>query len=583
MPRASSKSPLTSLPPLPRNDADAGEIVRPALAKRDVAAAMELAQALRLDASQTDRLTAAVADGRRRPAVAASLLGLAADQDIAEAMARLCGVPLWDGPIAEDPIKPPAALNETYLAENHAMVLADGPDGCVIGLVDPGSMDLRRGVEFALGRPVSFHTITFDQWRAASHRGIVGTAALGAGSGAQADAERLKDFASDAPVVRYLDGALERALAERASDLHFEQKSGRCVVRMRVDGALRDLEPISSAFGAGVIARAKVLADLDVASTRAPQDGRATLSLRGRMTDLRISTTPTVDGESAVLRILTRQGVDFTLTSLGFDPPIMEAFEAQLRRPYGLILVTGPTGSGKTTTLYAALRRLATRDRKVLTVEDPIEYVFDAINQTQVNEAAGVTFASALRAFLRHDPDVILVGEIRDAETARLAVQAALTGHLVLATLHANDAAGAPARLADLGVERYLLAGLLIGISAQRLAPKICERCAEPHVASPREAAIFEARGFPPQTLRLRHAHGCPACGGAGRRGRLPLGEIFTLDEDLERLISAGAPTADIRAHLAGSTTFQPLAHDALRRAADGEIAVEDAFRTIGL
>jgi general secretion pathway protein E len=564
-------------------DAGSRDIVRPALAKTDLAAAVRLAQALNLEASQADRLTAAVADGRRRPAVAASLLGLAADRDIAEAMAGLYGVPLWEGPQPEDPIKPPAGLNETFLAENHAMVLSDGPDGCVIGLVDPGALELRRGVEFALGRRVAFRTVAFDQWRAASHRGIEGAAALGSGAGAPADAEWLKDFASDAPVVRYLDGALERALAERASDLHFEQKAGRCVVRMRVDGALRDLEPISPAFGAGVIARAKVLADLDVASTRAPQDGRATLSLRGRMTDLRISTTPTVDGESAVLRILTRQGVDFTLSSLGFDPPIMAVFEAQLRRPYGLILVTGPTGSGKTTTLYAALRRLATRDRKVLTIEDPIEYVFDAINQTQVNEAAGVTFASALRAFLRHDPDVILVGEIRDAETARLAVQAALTGHLVLATLHANDAAGAPARLADLGVERYLLAGMLIGISAQRLAPKICERCATPHAPSPREAAIFEARGFPPETLRLRQATGCPACGGAGRRGRLPLGEIFTLDEDLERLISAGAPTADIRAHLAIDPSFRPLSHDALRRAAGGEISIEDALRTVGL
>jgi general secretion pathway protein E len=557
--------------------------VRPALAKTVVAEAVKLAEALNLDGAQTERLTAAVADGRRRPAVAASLLGLAADQDIAGVIARLYDAPLWDGPLAEDTVKPPPGLNETYLAENHAMVLADGPEGCLVGLVDPGSAELRRGVAFALGRPVSFRTIAFDQWKAASHRGIAGAAALGAEAGQTADAEWLKDFASDAPVVRYLDGALERALAERASDLHFEQKAGRCVVRMRVDGALRDLEPISPAFGAGVIARAKVLAELDVASTRAPQDGRATLSLRGRMTDLRISTTPTVDGESAVLRILTRQGVDFTLGSLGFDPPIMEAFEAQLRRPYGLILVTGPTGSGKTTTLYAALRRLATRDRKVLTIEDPVEYVFDAINQTQVNEAAGVTFASALRAFLRHDPDVILVGEIRDSETARLAVQAALTGHLVLATLHANDAAGAPARLADLGVERYLLAGMLIGISAQRLAPKLCERCAEPHLASPREAAIFEARGFPAETLRLREATGCPACGGVGRRGRLPLGEIFTLDEDLERLISAGAPTADIRAHLAGDAFFRPLAHDALRRAAAGEIGVEDAFRAVGL
>jgi general secretion pathway protein E len=583
MPQGSSESPLTSRASVGAQiDAGVGDIVRPALAKTDIAAAARLAEALRLDAAQAERLSAAVASGRRRPAVAASLLGLAADHDIAAAMAELYGAPLWDGP-SDELVKPPAGLNATFLAENHAMVLADGPEGCIVGLVDPGAQELRRGVEYALGRKVSFRTIAFDQWRAASHRSVAGAASLGAGDGTLADAERLKDFASDAPVVRYLDGALERALAERASDLHFEQKADRCVVRMRIDGALRDLEPISPAFGAGVIARAKVLADLDVASTRAPQDGRATLSLRGRMTDLRISTTPTVDGESAVLRILTRQGVDFTLSSLGFDPPIMAAFETQLRRPYGLILVTGPTGSGKTTTLYAALRRLATRDRKVLTIEDPIEYVFDAINQTQVNEAAGVTFASALRAFLRHDPDVILVGEIRDAETARLAVQAALTGHLVLATLHANDAAGAPARLADLGVERYLLAGVLIGISAQRLAPKVCERCAAPASATEREAAIFAAHGFAAETLSLRHAEGCAMCGGTGRSGRAPLGEIFTIDEALERLISAGAPTADIRAQLMSTQAFQPLAHDALRRAANGEVSVEDAFRTVGL
>jgi len=580
MPQASSESPpRTSDRSAPHS---ALGIVRPALAKADVDAAERLAGALRLEPAQAERLVAAVRSGRRRPAVAASLLGLAPDEAIAQATAHLYGVPRWDGPIPDDLAAPPPGLNERFLAENHAMVLADAPDACVIGLVDPGSAELRRGVEYALGRPAQFRTISFDQWRAASHRGIAG-AALDGAAGAEADAERLRDFASDAPVIRYLDGVLERALAERASDLHFEQKADRCVVRLRIDGALRDLEPVSPAFGAGVIARAKVLADLDVASTRAPQDGRATLTLRGRPTDLRISTTPTVDGESAVLRILTRQGVDFTLGSLGFDPPLMATFETQLRRPYGLILVTGPTGSGKTTTLYAALRRLATRDRKVLTIEDPIEYVFDAINQTQVNEAAGVTFASALRAFLRHDPDVILVGEIRDSETARLAVQAALTGHLVLATLHANDAAGAPARLADLGVERYLLAGVLIGVSAQRLTPKLCERCARPRAAAPREVEVFAAHGFGAATLTLRDADGCPACGGTGRAGRLPLGEIFTVDETLERLISAGAPTADIRSHLLGADAFQPLIHDALRRAANGEVAVEDAFRTVGL
>jgi general secretion pathway protein E len=578
MPQASSQSPSRGATQFA---AGPSAFLRPALATADAAQAARLARALNLDAAQAERLASAVQSASRRPAVAASLLGLASDAEIAAAVAELYGAPLWDGPVADTPVALPAGLNAKFLAENYAMVLADGDGGCVIGLVDPGSSELRRGVEYALGRPVQFRTISFDQWRAASHRGLA--IAPDGETESLADAERLKDFASDAPVVRYLDGVLARAVSERASDLHFEQKGGRCVVRMRVDGSLRDLEPLGAAFGAGVIARAKVLADLDVASTRAPQDGRATLQVRGRPTDLRISTTPTVDGESAVLRILTRQGVDFTLSSLGFDPPILEAFEAQLRRPFGLILVTGPTGSGKTTTLYAALRRLATRDRKVLTIEDPIEYVFDAINQTQVNEAAGVTFASALRAFLRHDPDVILVGEIRDSETARLAVQAALTGHLVLATLHTNDAATAPARLADLGVERYLLAGVLIGVLAQRLAPKLCERCAAPSEATPRDIEAFVQHGFAAEALALRTAPGCPVCNGAGRHGRLPLGEVFTVDETLERLISAGAPTADLRAHLSTVAAFQPLAHDALRRAAAGEVAAEDAFRTVGL
>ncbi len=578
MQQASSKSPSRAPEQFA---AGAGAIVRPSLAKADLDAAEKLARALNLDASQAERLASAVQSAPRRPAVAASLLGLAPDREIAAATAALYDAPLWDGPAPETPVALPAGLNAKFLTENYAMILADGQEGCVVGLVDPGSSELRRGVAYALGRAVQFRTISFDQWRAASHSGLA--VAPDSDPEGLADAERLRDFASDAPVVRYLDGVLARAVAERASDLHFEQKGGRCVVRMRVDGALRDLEPLSPAFGSGVIARAKVLADLDVASTRAPQDGRATLQVRGRPTDLRISTTPTVDGESAVLRILTRQGVDFTLSSLGFEPGLMETFEVQLRRSFGLILVTGPTGSGKTTTLYAALRRLATRDRKVLTIEDPIEYVFDAINQTQVNEAAGVTFASALRAFLRHDPDVILVGEIRDSETARLAVQAALTGHLVLATLHTNDAASAAARLADLGVERYLLAGVLIGVSAQRLAPKLCERCAAPREPEPRELEGFAAHGFAADTLTLRDAPGCPACNGAGRHGRLPIGEIFTVDETLERLISAGAPTADLRAHLTAVPAFRPLAHDALRRAAAGEVAAADAFRTVGL
>ncbi len=577
MPQSVSQSPYGD-----RLRPDTGPAL-PTLTQARAEGAKRLAEALGLLVADRERLRAAVATAGQPPAVAASLLGLAGDAAIAAASATLHGAPLWDGE-GEPSGLGPTSLNETYLAENHALVLEDYPDRLVIGLVDAGAEEVRRGLRFAAGKPVELRTIPFGLWRAARTRAVaaeVDTGSLAVGS--LDDAERLRDFARDAPVVRYLDGLLERALAERASDIHLEQKADRCLVRIRVDGALRDLEPLAAAFGSGVVARIKVLADLDVASVRAPQDGRATASIRGALTDLRISTTPTVFGESAVVRLLTRHGVDFTVDSLGFDTRFRETFAQQLRRPYGLILVTGPTGSGKTTTLYAALRKLATRERKVLTIEDPIEYVFDGINQTQVNEAAGVTFASSLRAFLRHDPDVILVGEIRDSETARLAVQAALTGHLVLATLHTNDAATAPARLADMGVERYLLAGVLIGASAQRLTPRLCEGCKTPRAATADEAALFQAHGIAAGELRLHEAAGCKACNGAGRVGRVPLGEIFTVDEAIERMISTGAPTADIRRQLSGRADFATLAHDALHHAARGEVSLEDVYRATSL
>ncbi|MDO9337707.1 MAG: GspE/PulE family protein [Caulobacter sp.] len=553
------------------------------LAQARAEGAKRLAEALGLVAADRERLRAAVATAGQPPAVAASLLGLAGDAAIAGASANLHAAPLWDG--TEEPQGlGPSSLNDKFLAENHALVLEDHPDRLIVGLVDAGGDEVRRGLRFAAGKPVELRTIPFSLWRAARTRAVAAEAEAGGPDvGTLEDAERLRDFARDAPVVRYLDGLLERALQERASDIHLEQKADRCLVRIRVDGALRDLEPLAAAFGSGVVARIKVLADLDVASVRAPQDGRATASIRGALTDLRISTTPTVFGESAVVRLLTRHGVDFTVDSLGFDAGFRETFAQQLRRPYGLILVTGPTGSGKTTTLYAALRRLATRERKVLTIEDPIEYVFDGINQTQVNEAAGVTFASSLRAFLRHDPDVILVGEIRDSETARLAVQAALTGHLVLATLHTNDAATAPARLADMGVERYLLAGVLIGASAQRLTPRLCEACKAPRAATGEELALFGAHGVAANEVRLHEAAGCRVCNGAGRVGRVPLGEIFTVDEAIERMISTGAPTADIRRQLASRPGFATLAHDALRHAAVGQVALADVYRATSL
>ena len=516
--------------------------------------------------------------------MAANLLALAPEIAIAQATADLHATPLWSGPLpSRQDLAGAHRLNQQFLDAHHAVVLQAGGGGMVVGLVDAGVEAARRGILYAADQPVTFATLPFSAWRNLSAR------ALHDGPSPALDAADTESAASqdpaarDAPVVAYLDSLLERAIAERASDIHLEQKIDRCVVRFRIDGDLRDSDILPAAFGLGVIARIKVLADLDVSTVRSPQDGRAMAAVRGEAIDMRISTTPTVHGESVVVRLLARQGVDFTLDSLGFDEGFIATLGRHLRKPHGLILVTGPTGSGKTTTLYAALRRLGTRQRKVLTIEDPIEYVFEGINQTQVNEAAGVSFASALRAFLRHDPDVILVGEIRDAETARLAVQAALTGHLVLATLHTNDAATAPARLMDMGVEGYLLSSVLVGVSAQRLIPRLCPACSTARQATTEERALFARHGVAVPEGGLREAEGCRACDGTGRAGRAPVGEAFDNDATIERLIATGAPTADIRAYLATNPSFSAMAGRVLDRVASGELCLDDAYRTVGL
>jgi len=553
--------------------------LRPTLAAQAAIAAGQLADMLDLPASRRERLVQSVGLTGQPAAVVANQLGLAPETTIAEASAGLHATPIWAEPLpSRQDLAGGHGLNPRFLLAHHAAVLRADAEGLVVGLVDAGVEAARRGIRYAADRPVTFATLPFSAWRNLSARALHDGPEIETETAANPD-----PAARDAPVVTYLDSLLERAVAERASDIHLEQKIDRCIVRFRIDGDLRDADILPAAFGLGVVARVKVLADLDVATVRSPQDGRAMAPVRGETIDMRISTTPTVHGESVVIRLLARQGVDFTLDSLGFDPDFVAALGRQLRKPHGLILVTGPTGSGKTTTLYAALRRLGTRQRKVLTVEDPIEYVFDGINQTQVNEAAGVSFASALRAFLRHDPDVILVGEIRDSETARLAVQAALTGHLVLATLHTNDAATAPARLMDMGVEGYLLSSVLVGVSAQRLIPRLCPACSTVRPATEEERALFSRHGAAAPEAGLREPRGCRECDETGRIGRAPIGETFDNDTTIERLIATGAPTADIRAHLAASPGFAAMARRVLDRVGRGELCLDDAYRTVGL
>ena len=380
------------------------------------------------------------------------------------------------------------------------------------------------------------------------------------------------DLASEGPIVRLVGNVIESALTAGATDIHFEPMSDRLVIRYRVDGMLRREAEHPRRVAAPLITRLKVMAGLDIGERRLPQDGRIRQTTQGRDIDFRVSTTPGVHGEGVVLRVLDQQQAGARLDGLGLPSAAVAGLAAELDRPHGILLVTGPTGSGKTTTLYAGLRGMDSEQRKILTIEDPVEYMLDGINQIQVKPGIGLTFAHALRSFLRQDPDVILVGEIRDGETARVAIQAALTGHLVLSTLHTNDAAGAVPRLIDMGVDPYLLAATLSGILAQRLVRTLCPHCRQPHQLDRNEA---RALGLPEEAPVYR-AGGCPRCGGTGYRGRTAIAEWLSVDERVAGLIRHGASGAEIASSTPGMT---PLFQDGLSRVLAGETTLEEVLR----
>lgn len=540
-----------------------------------------LTDALGLSSSTVERAEKASRTSGQPLAVALSLLGLATEDRIAEACAALYQAPLWPADQLVEKVELPN-LSARFLQDRYAVAMADDGGSWRLGLVDPGDEATIEALKFALGAEIRLSTVTLSAWRRVQdqadpiHEPLAGPLASATWLD---DAERLKDIARDAPVVRIADQILERAFLINASDVHVEQKADHTRVRFRIDGGLQDQERLSVDIGPALIARIKVLSDLDVAERRAPQDGRTTVSVRGVPVDVRVSTAPTVFGESLVVRLLTRRDVDYDLARLGLRPSVADGFKALLQRTHGLMLVTGPTGSGKTTTLYAALRELASSRTKILTVEDPVEYVFEDILQSQVNEAAGFTFSTALRSFLRHDPDVILVGEIRDAETARLAVQASLTGHLVLATVHTNDAASTPARLIDMGVERYLLADALVGVMAQRLAAQLCVKCADRSALTSAEKTALKDAGLAVPASAPARAVGCAACGQTGRRGRRAVSELMICDAPMSERIGAGASAADLRAQAAGHPGFASLRRDALDQSVDGLIDWGDAWR----
>jgi general secretion pathway protein E len=541
----------------------------------------DLADALGLTGSAVDRALRASRNSGQPLAVALSLLGMATEEAIADACSRFHDAPRWPDERPIEKIELPG-LNVRFLEDRFAVAMADEDGGWCLGLVDPGDDATLEALHFAIGREVPIRTITLSGWRQIQDsidRIDISAAAEPVGAATWLDdAERLRDIARDAPVVRISEQILERAFLLNASDVHIEQKIDHTRVRLRIDGQLQDQERLASNIGPALIARIKVLSDLDVAERRAPQDGRSTINIRGVPVDVRISTTPTVFGESLVVRLLTRRDVEYSLERLGLRSNVASGLDQLLVRSHGLLLVTGPTGSGKTTTLYAGLRRLASARQKILTIEDPVEYVFEDILQSQVNEAAGFTFSTALRSFLRHDPDVILVGEIRDTETARLAVQASLTGHLVLATVHTNDAATTPSRLIDMGVERYLLGDALIGVMAQRLAAQLCTVCKSIGPLDEAERIALSATGLPP-VEQVGRAHGCAACGDSGRRGRRAVSELMTCTPEIGEMIGSGAPVAAIRERLSDTAGYTTLRQDAISQSAAGLIDWGDAWR----
>jgi len=446
--------------------------------------------------------------------------------------------------------------------------------------IDDLAFALGREVRFVVADPERVESLIRQQFGEPDTRRAGEPEPLEAAgdAGGEPSADDLETMAGQAPVIRFVNLVLGQAVQDHASDIHFEPFEDEFKIRYRVDGVLYEMTPPPKSLALPITSRLKVLANLNIAERRLPQDGRMRLTLAERTVDLRVSTLPTQFGESVVLRVLDQSAVQLALGQLGLPADILRKIEEVIRRPNGIFIVTGPTGSGKTTTLYSALRAINTPDRKLLTVEDPVEYEIDGLMQVPVNPAAGLTFASALRSFLRQDPDGIMVGEIRDLETAQVAVQASLTGHLVFSTLHTNDAASSITRLIDLGVEPFLVASALEAVLAQRLVRRVCLQCRTAYQPS---KELLGQLGLGPEDVRGRsffRGDGCAHCHRTGYRGRLGIYEWLPVTEAIRELVARRAPASEIR-RKAIDLGMRALRDDGLRAVFEGETTIEEVAR----
>jgi len=544
----------------------------------------------KLDAPTLERALRLQQDSGEKLGQLLVTLGVVAQRDVADALATQLALPLVDArsypefPILEE------TVSTRFLRETRTLPLAEDDSEVALAMADPTDDYAINAFQMVTGRTVRPMVAIPTELEAALER------LYGTGKSAQsqvigdvetrvdeldldADVQQLKDLASEAPVIRLVSLIITNALDMRASDIHVEPFENRLAVRYRVDGVLHDVESPPKRLAAAVISRIKIMANLDIAERRLPQDGRIRLRVQGKEIDLRVSTVPTMHGESVVMRILDKGGVALDFQKLGFLDDTLKAFLDVLMQPHGILLVTGPTGSGKTTTLYTALDRLNQPDVKILTVEDPVEYQMVGINQIQVKPQIDLTFANALRSIVRQDPDVIMIGEIRDLETAQIAVQSALTGHLVLSTVHTNDAASTVNRLLDMGVDDYLLTSTVIGILAQRLVRKLCPHCKEPYRALPEMVEqLGLARYTKAEDVTLYRAKGCAQCSNTGYSGRFCILEMLPMSDPLRSLVMKHATSGELKTE-AQREGMVSMYEDGMRKALAGDTTFEEVLR----
>jgi general secretion pathway protein E len=528
-------------------------------------------------------------ESREKIGVILLRLGMVSGRDLADTLADQLDLPVAQAtdfpelPLMEE------RLSSKFLRDAQAVPLREDDDEVAVAVADPTDSYVISAVQMAAGKRVRPYIAAPNEIDAALER-LYGGGKSSMGQIVDnittrdeeqdlGDVEHLKDLASEAPVIRLVNLILTKALEQRASDIHIEPYENRLVVRYRIDGVLHEVESPPRRLSAAVISRVKIMASLDIAERRLPQDGRIKLRIQGKEIDLRVSTVPTMHGESVVMRILDKGGVPLNFEALGFEGENMRRFLHCLDQVHGILLVTGPTGSGKTTTLYTALDRLNKPDVKIITVEDPVEYQMAGINQIQVKPQIDLTFANALRSIVRQDPDIIMVGEIRDVETVRIAMQSALTGHMVLSTVHTNDAPSTISRLLDMGAEDYLLTSTLNGVLAQRLVRTLCPKCREPHPALPEVVEQMNLRKFVPDgEIVVYKPVGCPDCAGTGYWGRICIIEMMTMTDNIRSLIMRHSTSGDVRVE-AIREGMETMFENGVRKSLAGITTIEEVLR----